>query len=75
MRVTYKRAWHDCAVQTKKRLGWTSRMHGQMSMSDILNSEECLEDLGIDGRITMKQLLQKYLLCGLGLVGGRQKKW
>ena len=53
-------------------------MHGQMkhadNSSDNLNPKECSEDLGIDGRITLKQLLQKDLVCGLGLIGVRQKK-
>jgi hypothetical protein len=51
-------------------------MHGQMkhadNSSDNLNSKECSEDLGIDGKITLKQLLQKDLVCGLSLIGARQ---
>jgi len=60
-------------------MGWVSRMYGQMKHADIstdsVNTKECSDDLGIDGRITLKQLLQKDLVCGLGLIGGRQKTY
>jgi len=53
-------------------------MHEQMkhadNTSDSLNPKECSEDLSIDGRITLKQLLQKDWVCGMGLIGPRREK-
>jgi hypothetical protein len=34
-----------------------------------------LGDLSIDGGIILKQLLQKYLVCGLDLILADRKKW